>query len=435
MTKPESRTIQVKTLTRVEGEGALDVVVHADSTIDAKLSIYEPPRFFEGLLRGRPLEDAPDITSRICGICPVAYQMTAVHALESALQVEITEPIRRLRRLFYCAEWIESHCVHMHLLHIPDFFDCENTLELATKFPDEVAQGLNQKRLGNRLLEIIGGRAVNPINVAVGGFYRAPDRKDLQALLPELRQALQDAISIAKWVAGFEYPDFAQTYEMVALQHDSEYPMNAGKICSTTNPSIQVDTFEEHFDERQVPHSTALHCVRLPNESSYLVGPLARVNLNFDKLGPTAKSLSDQLGLVWPCFNPYKSLIARALEVVQAFDESIALIESLEDCSPSRIRYESRAGEGCWATEAPRGMIYHRYRVSDDGLIEHAKIVPPTSQNQYQIEQDLKAAIAQHLELDDAALGMHCERLIRSYDPCISCATHFLKFSIRRQQD
>ncbi len=433
MSRNQSRTIEVGALTRVEGEGALRVVLEDGKVVDVQLAIYEPPRFFEALLRGRPIEDTPDITARICGICPIAYQMTAVHALEQALGIEITPEIRELRRLLYCGEWIESHGVHMHLLHIPDFFSCHSSIELAKLYPAEVNRGLRLKKIGNRLLEVLGGRAVHPINVAVGGFYKAPGVAEVRSLIDDLNWGLEAAIAVARWVAKFEFPNFIGDYEMVSLRHPSEYPMNEGNVVSTKGLNIVASDFEQYFDERQVPHSTALQAVRLPSETAYFVGPLARVNLNRELLSKSARQLSNEVSIDWPCLNPYRSIVARALEVVHAFEEALAIVSRYQGCSPARIKYEYSESEGAWATEAPRGLIYHRYKTTSDGKIAFAKIVPPTSQNQRQIELDLTNLLPRLLSEDDSAIGLACEKLIRSYDPCISCSTHFLKLEVERR--
>ncbi len=427
------RTIKVEALSRVEGEGGLHVVIDNGQVLDVRLAIYEPPRFFEALLRGRPLEDVPDITARICGICPVAYQMTCVHALELALGVTISPEIRKLRRLLYCGEWIESHGVHIHLLHIPDFFGCHSSIELARRFPAEVNRGLRLKKIGNRLLEVLGGRAVHPVNVAVGGFYRVPKKAELTALTGDLDWGLDAAIETTRWVAGFDFPDFDQDYEMVALQHDTEYPMNEGRIASTRGLSIDVAEFEQHFAECQVPHSTALQAVRLPERTPYFVGPLARVNLNREQLSRSANQLSNELGINWPCMNPYRSIVVRALELVHAYEEALAIVRDYRPFAVGRIPYQARESEGMAATEAPRGLMFHRYRVDDEGKVTFAKIVPPTSQNQRQIETDLKALLPSVLDQDDSSISMSCEKLVRSYDPCISCSTHFLKLRIERR--
>ncbi len=425
-----TRKIEVNALTRVEGEGALRVEVDHGKVSHVSLAIYEPPRFFESLLVDRPLEDVPDITARICGICPVAYQNTSIIALERALRIEVSPEISALRRLLYCAEWIESHGVHMHLLSIPDFFGYPNSIELAKEYPAEVERGLRLKKHGNEMLEVIGGRAVHPINVAVGGFHRAPSRERLRDLLEDLRWGREASIDVVKWVSQFDFPDFTQPYEMVALRHESEYPMNHGRVASTSGLDLASDDYESFFQEVHVEHSTALHSLRVPGQTCYHVGPLARVNLNRDRLSETALQLSEDVGIRWPCFNPFQSIIARALEVVHAYEVAIELIEAYEPPPVSRVAYEPRAGEGMAATEAPRGLIFHRYRTDEQGRIRYAKIVPPTSQNQAQIESDLTAMLPSILDRDDSYVRLECEKLIRSYDPCISCSTHFLKLEI-----
>ena len=427
-----NRTIKVEALTRVEGEGGLYVQLDGDDVRDVKLRVYEPPRFFEAFLRGRKLEEVPDVTARICGICPVAYQMSAVHALEAALGVSITPEIRRLRRLLYCAEWIESHALHMHLLHAPDFLGFDGVTDMAAEFPDEVNRGLRLKKHGNELLEVLGGRAIHPINVRVGGFYRAPKQEALTGLLPDLEWGLEAAVETTRWAATLEFPDFSRSYEMVALQHPDEYAMNEGRVVSTAGLSIDVRDYEQQFEERHVEHSTALHSVRQGTDTSYHVGPLARVNLNADRLSPQARNLIDELDVDWPCWNPFQAIVARGLELVHAYEEAIEIVRGYQTLRPSRIAYEHHAGFGCAATEAPRGLIYHRYEVDRSGDVTFAKIVPPTSQNLQQIEEDLHEWLPRVLGDDDDRTALDCEWLIRCYDPCISCSTHFLKLTIDR---
>ena len=421
--------IDVPILTRVEGEGALTLKLRDGKLIDAQLRIYEPPRLFEALLRGRPLEDAPDITARICGICPVAYQMSAVHALEMALGVRITPDIRKLRRLLYCGEWIESHALHVHLLHAPDFFGAASGIELAKQFPAEMTRGLRLKKVGNELLETIGGRAIHPINTAVGGFYRWPKREAWDALIPAFKQGLEDAQAAARWVATFPFPDVEQDYESVCVAGPNEYPFNEGGVAIGTALTIPVTDYEKHFAERHVAHSTALQSVRLPAETAYLVGPLARWNLQHGNLLPAAKRLAEEIGFEIPCRNPFRAIVARSIELVQAYEEALAILEEGVPRGPSRIDYQPRAGQGCAATEAPRGLLYHHYEIDDAGTIVSARIIPPTSQNQGQIENDLRSYATRQLAASSARdkVAVDCERLVRSYDPCISCATHFLK--------
>lgn len=426
----DTRTIRVEALTRVEGEGGLVVRLNGNTVEDVKLTIYEPPRFFEGFLRGRPLEEVPDITARICGICPVAYQMTTVHALEKILGITITPEIRQLRRLLYCGEWIESHALHVHLLQAPDFFGVASGMELAGKFPAEVTRGLTLKKHGNTLLEILGGRAIHPVNVAVGGFYRAPSRDALQKLIPSFEWGLQAAIDATRWVAGFDFPDFTHERELVALRHPDEYPMNEGDVVSSHGLHIPVEQFSQTFKEHHVAHSTALHSLKIADQSSYYVGPLARVSLNRDRLSEAARRTADEIQFETPCFNPFKAIIARGLELIHAFEEGLQILRNYQTLQPPRIAFHHQPGSGCAATEAPRGLIFHRYEVDQLGKIASAEIIPPTSQNQRQIELDLIRWIPSILSDDEQQVADDCERLIRSYDPCISCSTHFLRLRI-----
>jgi coenzyme F420-reducing hydrogenase alpha subunit len=430
----ETRTIRVGAITRVEGEGALNVTVRDGAVVRAELNIYEPPRFFEAFLRGREVREVTDIVARICGICPVAYQMSAAHALEKALGVVVPPGVRELRRLLYCGEWIESHALHVYMLHGPDFLGFENGIALAAKHRDVVERGLRMKKIGNRILEALGGRAIHPINVTVGGFYRAPRITDVRALVPELKWGLQAAVETFRWTVGFDFPVLEVDYEMVSLRHPNEYPMNEGNVVSSGGVNVPPEEYERHFAERHEPQSTALHSVRVPDGKSYLVGPLARVNNCFDQLSPTAKREAEAAKFAWPCRNNFKSIQVRSLEMITAFEEAVRLAEEYRtEPTPSRADVQLKAGEGCHATEAPRGLIYHRYRVGADGLIAEAKIVPPTSQNQGQIERDLAALLPGVLHLEDAQVARRCEHLIRNYDPCISCATHFLRVNIDRR--
>jgi coenzyme F420-reducing hydrogenase alpha subunit len=430
----EVRRFQVKSLTRVEGEGSLRARVVDGAVEIAEFSIYEPPRFFERLVRGREIREVPDIVARICGICPVAYQLTACEALERALGVEVTAGIRRLRRLLYDGEWIQSHALHVHLLHAPDFMGVESGFALATTHPDLVNRGLRLKSLGSRIMEVVGGRAVHPINVTVGGFYRAPAAADLLALVPDLEWGLAAAIDLVAEVSRFDFPGVPRDYEGVCLRPAAGYPIDEGRIVSTSGLDIDADDYERHFAERQVPWSTALQSVMLPDSRPYLVGPLARVNLCHKRLPPAARLAAESCGLDFPLRLSSQSIVARAIEIVAACEDALAIVRSsAADIAPCRVPWEPRSGTACYATEAPRGLLWHRYEIGGDGLIASAAIVPPTSQNQGMIEADLKAMLPGVLDLDDAAATLACERVIRDYDPCISCATHFLRLDIDRR--
>ncbi|MGE3539842.1 MAG: Ni/Fe hydrogenase subunit alpha [Candidatus Tectimicrobiota bacterium] len=427
------RTIRVNNLARVEGEGALYVTVRNNRVTSVQLNIFEPPRFFEAFLRGRAYSEAADITSRICGICPVAYQMSAVHAMENACGVTVSGPLRALRRLLYCGEWIESHTLHVYMLHAPDFLGYADAIRMAQDFPDVVQRGLQLKKAGNEIVALLGGREVHPINVRLGGFYKVPTRHDLAGLAERLKWAREAALETVRWVAALPFPAFEPDYEFVALQHPEEYPFNEGRLVSTAGLDIAVQDYEAHVSEEHVAHSNALQAV-LNGRGAYFVGPLARYNLNFASLSPLAQEAARQAGLGALCRNPFQSIIVRSVEILYACDEALRIIEQYEMPDVPALPVPPRAATGYACTEAPRGTLYHRYRLDDAGMILEAKIVPPTSQNQKIIERDLQHFVSQSLDLPQAELTWRCEQAIRNYDPCISCATHFLRLHIERSE-
>ena len=425
------RSIKVDYLARVEGEGAMDVKIRGDKVEDVKLKIFEPPRFFEAFLRGRRFSEAPDITARICGICPIAYQMSSCHAMEQALGVKVEGQLRDLRRLLYCGEWIESHVLHAYMLHVPDFLGYPDAITLAKDHPDVVKKALQLKKVGNELVTLLGGREIHPINVKVGGFYRVPTKRELDAFAKKLEEVLPIAQDTVDFMAGLPFPDFEQDYEFVALRHPDEYPYNEGRIVSSSGMDIDISEFYNYFDEVHVPHSTSLHALTKEG-GSYLVGPLARYSLNYDKLSPTAQEAAKRVGLGTECRNPFKSIIVRAVETVWAIEEALRVISEYKRPSEASVPIKPQAGVGHGCTEAPRGILYHRYELDDEGLILDAKIVPPTSQNQKRIEDDLYYFVSENLHEDDEKLQWTCEQAIRNYDPCISCSCHFLKLNVDR---
>jgi coenzyme F420-reducing hydrogenase alpha subunit len=426
------KTIKVDYLARVEGEGALTIRFKGDRVRDVQLRIFEPPRFFEAFLRGRSYAEAPDITARICGICPVAYQMSSCAAIEDALRVDVGSAIRDLRILMYCGEWIESHSLHMFMLHAPDFLGYPDAIQMARDHREMFTRGLRIRKAGNAIMSAIGGREVHPINVRVGGFYRAPARSELIALLPELSTARADALEALQWMAGFTFPEFERDYEFVALQHPTEYPFMGNRFVSNKGLGIEVRDYDRNFVEEQVPYSNALHSI-LKGRGAYVCGPMSRFNLNFDKLSNVAKDAARAIRLEVPCRNPFKSILVRAVETIHALDTAIGIIEKYQPPAPAFVEARPRASIGFGCTEAPRGILYHRYRLSDSGIIEDARIVPPTAQNQKSIEQDLLEIAPRLLALTHPAATAMAEHTIRNYDPCISCATHFLRLVIERE--
>ena len=431
-TASKTRTIKVDCLARVEGEGALFLKLRGDQVADVKLDIFEPPRLFEAFLRGRHFSEVPDITSRICGICPIAYQMSSVHAIEHALGVTIDPAVRLLRRLFYCGEWIESHALHVFMLHAPDFLGYPDAIQMARDHREVVEQALRLKKIGNRIVTVMGGREIHPISAAIGGFYKVPTEAQLRALADDLKWALETSLAATRLVAGFDFPDFEEDYEFVALSHPDEYALNEGRLVSNRGLDIDTTAYEDHFVEQHVKHSNALHSVRRGG-GPYLVGPLARFNLNFDRLPQVAQQAARDCGLAVPCRNPFRSIIVRAVELAFACWEALRIVEEYRQPAQPRAEVPVRAGRGSAITEAPRGILYHRYEIDDAGLILSAKIVPPTSQNQKRIEEDLRHFTPRLAALEAEAITAKCEQAIRNYDPCISCATHFLRLHLERE--
>lgn len=424
-------SIQVPILARVEGEGALELLIRDGVIETLKLKIYEPPRLFEKFLEGRHYTEVLDFVARICGICPVAYQMSATQAMEQCFQIQPTPWVRSMRRLFYCGEWLESHSLHIHFLALPDFLGFNCVPDMAKVYPDEVRRGMRLQSFGNELIKLLGGRSVHPVGACVGGFYKAPARSEIRQVLDKAKALVPDCEALIRWLAGILLPDNSHEFTSVSLVHPTEYPLNEGRLMSDRGLNISVEEFDAFFKESQVPYSNALHC--LLENKPYLVGPLARVNQCFDRLHLPIQQLLAELNIKFPSKNMYHSVIARAVEVYYCVLESIRLLEQYEMPSEPHPQVLPRAGIGIGCTEAPRGLLWQHYQFDDQGLVTSARIVPPTSQNQARIEEDLNISLRQFgLDQEDTALRQYSEMLIRNYDPCISCSTHFLTLKVNR---
>jgi len=424
--------IKVPVLTRVEGEGALELDIRDNQIETLNLRIYEPPRYFEKFLEGRGFQEVPDIVARICGICPVAYQMSATQALEAAFDFTPSAWVDRMRRLLYCGEWIQSHSLHIHLLAAPDFLGYESALTMSQDHPQVVQRGLKIQNLGNQIIRLLGGRSVHPVGVLSGGFYKAPSASAANELLAQLVEAKQDCLDLVDWSCGLYLPENPQEFISVSLKNNSEYPMLHGRLVSSQGLDIGIDEFEQHFREFHAPHSTALHA--LLDGQPYLVGPLARLNLNFELLQPEIRGILDKHRIPLPSNNVFHSVIARAVEIAVAVCEAIDILEQYTPSPEPYAEVNVKAGTGYGCSEAPRGILWHKYTTSESGHIQSATIVPPTSQNQPQIEKDLRYSIMHYgLDKNDDDLRLYSETIIRNYDPCISCATHFLQLKIRRE--
>jgi len=432
--KTLTRTIQVDELSRVEGEGALFVRVKDGVIKECKFRIVEPPRFFEAFLRGRSYTEVPDISARICGICPMAYLMGSQQAMEDALGIQITQPIRDLRRIMYCGEWIESHVLHAAMLHAPDFLGLNDVLTLAATNKDVVTNALQLKKLGNDLLEVIGGgRAIHPINTRVGGFYKIPSKKSMRAMMDRLKWGIEAATAIAKLFGTFEFPDYEYDYHCVSLKHPDEYAILEGNVVSNRGIDIPVRDFHKHFKEVHAPHTTALQGWTKPDNEPYYTGPNARYNNNYSQLTKLSKQVAKEIGLGTTCNNPFKSILVRMVETIYACEEALRLIKNYEEPDVAFVQGTPKSSEGFGMTEAPRGVCYHSYKLDHNGRVLKAVISSPTAQNQPQIERDLYGVVEKSLDLDEKALKLRCEQTIRNYDPCISCSAHFLKVTMVRE--
>jgi coenzyme F420-reducing hydrogenase alpha subunit len=420
------RLFKVDYLSRVEGETGVTAEIR-DGKVAVRMKVFEAPRFFEALLRGRPYSDVADFTARICGICPVAYQMSAVHAVERIFGVEVEGPVRELRRLLYCGEWIESHALHIYFLQGPDFYGAESVWSKREYLPI-AGRGLSFQRLGNRILTILGGRPIHPVSVKVGGFYKVPDKKTLAALLPELEAAHDESLKSMPWAARLPFNDKTREREYVSLRHPGEYPMNHGRVCSNKGLDAAMDEFPGRIREYQVNHSTALRAGMQERDDlhSYLVGPLARVNLNHDRLPQEIRTSMKECGIQLPVANTHRGIIARSVELAYAFGEAIRIIKAYEPPDRPSVDFEPRAGEATWITEAPRGMLIHRYELDNEGRVKRCTLTPPTSQNLAEMERDLSDFIQSHIDSPTEFLKKESEKIVRSFDPCISCAVHLV---------
>jgi len=429
---PEERTFAVGSISRVEGEGRLRVVVRGDEVVSAELSIFEAPRFFERLVVGRAPDEVIDMVARICGICPVAYQMTAAESFERRFDVTLDPQVRQLRRLFYWGEWLQSHALHIYLLNAPDFLGYDSAIELARQHRPVVERGLALKQAGVDVMALLGGRAVHPVSLRVGGFHHVPDRAAIRALRPVLEQALADAQETVRWTADFELPEFEREPRMLSLRDPELYALDTGRLVTSDGLDIEPSRWDEAFVEHHVERSTALQSSDLDGRH-HLLGPSARIVLSGEGLHPLAREALEAAGGAERLRrNMFAAIVARSVEMVHAAAEALAIVEAYEPPAAPFTPWEPRPGVAAWSTEAPRGVLFHRYEVGEDGRVASARIVPPTAQNQAFIEEDLRAFAPGVIDLPVPEATARLEALIRCYDPCISCATHFLDLEIER---
>jgi sulfhydrogenase subunit alpha len=428
--------VNVEYLTRVEGHGNIVVNVNDSKLEECRLDIVEAPRFFEGMLRGRSIFEAQHITSRICGICSCGHTLASIQAAEDAIGFTPSAQTIKLRKLLLHYENLDSHILHIYLLVAPDLLGVKSFVPLIGSHNDVVRRALRMKKLCNDLCDILVGRHVHPISSIVGGFTKLPKEKDLDnmlAILKKLEEDMQPTLELAKTL---KFPVFERDTEFVALVNDiDEYPFLEGDIGSTDGKRVSKNDYKNVTNEFIVPHSSAKHCKW--NRDSYMVGALARFNLNYNKLCPQAIAVAEAIGLKPICRNPYLNTAAQLVECVHCLYDAIHIIEEMKR---DGIKYQEaitvglnergvikiNAGKGVGAVEVPRGILFHDYEVDAHGKITNANCIIPTGQNLNNIEHDMKKLVPEIIDESDEVITLKLEMLVRAYDPCISCSAHFL---------
>ncbi|MHB1344537.1 MAG: Ni/Fe hydrogenase subunit alpha [Thermoleophilia bacterium] len=423
-----TKTVEVRVdyVSRVEGHGNIVVVADGDTVKEVRFEVTEAPRFFEGMLRGRPYDQAALITSRICGICSNGHVLAAITAMEAALGLTPTEQTMLLRRLLLHGETIQSHVLHSYFLVAPDFFGLGSVVPLVETHPDVVRRALRMKKLGNDLCDMVGGRAVHQIAAVVGGFNHLPTPDELLAFRGRLDDAAADLQETVTLFAGLEMPDFERPTEYLSLKADSGYAFFGDQILSSNGETTPVSRYREKVRERVVPHSSAKHC--RSEKATFMVGALARLNNGFEHLSNGATQAASDLGMRPGCTNTYMNTVAQLVEAVHCVEDSKAIVTQLLDAGlrPDPPAVEVREGHGVGAVEVPRGTLYHEYGVDGEGRITEANLIIPTGQNLANLEADMWALAPQVLPQGREKTQKAMEMLVRAYDPCISCSTHVI---------
>lgn len=424
-------TINVHHITRVEGHGNITIDVKNGVLEKCELAIVETPRFFEAMLRGRPYWEAHHITSRICGICAVGHATTSLRATEKALGVEPSEQTRLLRRLNFMGEMLDSHILHAYMLVAPDLLGVGSVIPLAKSAPEVVLRALRLKKLAGDICRIVAGRHTHPLAMSVGGFTHLPRAEELRDLRQRLIEARVDISATVALFEGLALPTFTRDTEYVALRPAQEYGFIDGEIVSSDGGIWPVEAYRTITNEYLVTHSSAKHARN--QRSSYMVGAMARFNLNYDRLHPQAQAAAQSLGIRPKLTNPFLNTVAQVIEIVHCLEESVELIDELlhrglrwEDPIPPARLY----GEGVGACEVPRGTLFHQYTI-EDGVIIGANCIIPTGQNLANIEADMRAYVPHILDRPQPEIALQMEMLVRAYDPCISCSTHLLEVAFK----
>jgi sulfhydrogenase subunit alpha len=423
--KKMTHTINLNHITKIEGHANLHVKIKDNKIEECKLSSIEGSRYFEGLLKGKHYFEAHEITSRICGVCSCAHTIAAVTAIEHALDIKASSQTIELKKLLTLGERIRSHAAHLYFLALPDYLGYESALAMLPKYKNEVKRALRLMKLGNKIVKVIGGRDLHPVSITVGGVLKVPSKKDLLELAKELKELKPDAIETAKLFGSLDVPDFHNDCEYYSLHHETEYPMIEGDLISQKSRFKQYE-YLDYFKEYHESYSTANFVVK--EDKSYIVGAISRFNNNFDKLSKDTKKIIKESKFKFPNDNPFVNNFCQAAELIHCFDHTIEICETLDPKKEIPIIPNLKKGRGVAAIEVPRGILFHEYELDDKGIITKANIITPTAQNLKNIEDNIRNFIPTVLHLkDENKINLEIEKLIRSYDPCFSCSTHFLK--------
>ncbi len=412
--------IEIDYLARVEGEAAIRVELDKEPAIELK--IFEPPRFFEGFLVGRKYDEVGDIVSRICGICPVSHMTTAILAVEKAMDIKVSEQTRILRKIMCISQIVASHLIHLYMLAMPDYYGFSGIVEMLPEFKGQISRLMKVKEVMNQLTTLIGGRALHPVTHLPGGFTKVPSRKDFTVILRKLKEVKEEAKNVVEDISLLKIPDFCTDTEYVALNKEDEYAIDEGRILSTSGLDVSVDDYRDYFQESQVGYAMAKQST-IKGTGSFMVGALARLHIKFDKLQEDTKLLAGNIGFRLPNHNPFYNNLAQALEVFDGIVRCISLTQS-NSFGDEEISVAIKPGEGGAMTEAPRGLLYHWYRINRKGVVEEANIVTPTSHNFLNIEKDLRQLVKENIHKKRDEIRLMCEELVRAYDPCFSCSVH-----------
>lgn len=422
----QTKIIKINHVTRVEGHGNIEIKIRDGVVEQCRWEVVEAPRFFEAMLRGRKWYEVAHITSRICGICSIGHTLTSLKTTEAAMGIKVSEQTKKARKILMHAENMQSHILHLGYLVLPDLLGVPSVVPLASTHKEQVLLIIRLHRMANEMSDLWGGRTIHPQRPVVGGFAKWPNVQEME----DLRQRLEDSLSEVETLTSLfrdlapGFPKFIRETEYIALTHPDEYALYDGNIASTDGGTWSVDRYKEITNEYLVPHSTAKFTRH--KRDSYMVGALARFNLNYQHFLPRAKETARTLDLLPTNYNPFMNSIAQLVEVVHSIEDSIRLIDDLlkngiKDEKPS---FSIRAGRATGAVEVPRGILFHEYEYNKNGECLWANCVIPTNQNHANIQNDLEAFVPQIKDRSKEEIELQVEMLVRAYDPCISCSTH-----------